>query len=81
MLTMHVTGQHETALIIFLYICTCICKYPRVTILLLPARNSIFHLQGRQLCNSSGKISNGHLACSWDIKEKRCSDNNNVKIL
>ena len=53
----------------------------RVTIILLPARHSIFHLQGRQLCNSSGKISNGHLACSRDTKEKRCSDKNNAKIL
>ena len=35
-------------------------------ILLLPARHSIFHVQGSQLCNLSTKISNGHLACSRD---------------
>jgi hypothetical protein len=28
MLTMHVPGQYATAFIIFLYICTCIGKYP-----------------------------------------------------
>jgi hypothetical protein len=37
----------------------------RVTILLLPIRHSIFHVQGRQLCNSSAIISNGQ-ACSRD---------------
>jgi hypothetical protein len=42
----------------------------RVTILLLPARHSIFHAQGRPLCNSSAKISNGHLACSRDTRGK-----------
>ena len=43
-----------------------------VTILLLPARHSIFHVQGRQLCNSFAKISNGHLACSRDKSVKIC---------
>ena len=37
---------------------------------LLQARHSIFHVQGRQLCNSSAKISNGHLACSRDTRGK-----------
>jgi hypothetical protein len=31
-----------------------------VPILLLPAIHSILHVQGRQLCNSSAYISNGH---------------------
>jgi len=57
----------------------------RVTILLLLARHSIFHVQGRQLCNSSAKISNGHLTCSRDTRGQkfripRCSDKKNAKI-
>ena len=42
----------------------------RVAILLLPDRHSIFHVLGRQLCNSSAKISNGHLTCSRDTRGK-----------
>ena len=33
-------------------------------------QHSIFHVQGRKLCNSSAKISNGHLACSRDTRGK-----------
>jgi hypothetical protein len=51
----------------------------RVALLLLLARHSILQVQGRQLCNSSAKISNGHLACSRDTRGQkfripRCSD-------
>ena len=51
----------------------------RVALLLLLARHSILQVQGRQLCNSSAKISNGHLACSRDTRGHkfripRCSD-------